>query len=143
MRGMLSGLVLLSGCAPPVEETAAAVSVVAIAFFIPLVAAAVFSTLAAWGLVAAKQARQLQWARPGAVRAGVGCLIGGGIYAALALGNTMLIVEARRLPEAEPLLWLTWPGPTTAPGSVLLGVSGAVMLAVGAWCLLAKAPEEP
>ncbi|MFT5686954.1 MAG: hypothetical protein ACI8RZ_007911 [Myxococcota bacterium] len=140
MKRALWGMALLSGCAPPVAETAAGLTLVSIAFLIPLTGAAVFSTLTAWGLITAQQARREDWARRSAVKAGVTCLVFGGLYAATALGNTMLILNTAALTEAAPLVWLTWPGPTTPGGSAILGLAGAVMLAVGGACLLAKPP---
>ncbi len=134
-------LPLLAGCAPPpVAETTAGITALVIAFLIPLLAAAVFSVLTAWGLIAASQARRLTWGRPGAVRAGLATLIAGACYAALGLGSGMLIHTVATQPDAAPLVWLTWPGPTTPGGAVLLVLAGVVMLGVGGGCLLARPP---
>ena len=142
MSRLLWGVVLLAGCAPPVEETVAGIAVVVIAFLIPLLAAAVFSVLTAWGLIAAGQARRLASRRSGAIQATVACLVCGCLYAAAALGNAWIIQLALAGPEPEALQWFTWPGPTTPGGTVLLGLSAAIMLATGGLCAIATAPEE-
>ena len=143
MKRILFFVLLLTGCSPPpVEETLFAGMAMAIAFLIPLIGAAIFSALAAWGLIAAQEARRHAAARPGAVQAAVACLLGGSGFGLLALGNAWMLFSKMSQPEAGPIWWLEWPAPTSPSALVLLGVAALLLLVVGVLGLLAKAPAD-
>ena len=123
MSRWLWSMVLLSGCMPPVRESVDVLYGGLVAFFLSLLAAAGFSMLTAWGLVAIQRAHWQLGERRHARQAAIACLLAGGLYGAAALVSAWTIQAASLLPEAEPLLWLTWPSPSTLPGTALLSVA--------------------
>lgn len=129
-RGLLSVL-LLAGCAPPVEETATALTALVFSFMLPLLGAAMFSCLSAWALIAIQEVRRGAWARSDVVWPAISCLFWSAVSVALAVASARSIQADLALPEAGPLRWFVWPGPETPAGTVLLGASALVLLALG------------
>ena len=143
MSRWLWSLVLLAGCMPLSEEAVDEVQAAFVAFIIPLAAAAVFSVLTAWGLVAIQRVRWQTGDRRSALRAAIACLLAGGLYGAAALVNVVAVQAARSLPDAEPLLWFSWPGPGSLPGTLLLSLAAGVMLLVGGVAVMFGVGQDP
>lgn len=143
MSRWLWSMVLLSGCMPPVRESVDVLYGGLVAFFLSLLAAAGFSMLTAWGLVAIQRARWQLGERRHARQAAIACLLAGCLYGAAALVSASTIQAASLLPEAEPLRWLTWPSPSTLPGTALLSVAAVVLLMVGVVALVLSVRRRP